>query len=174
MANPIILRDARTHLESAIHKLLVTALSPTTNPNTGIQANHWQTFALIDDGFICFDMNVGADLVNGVLVLSYKTPDAIENDLMNVDIATDEGLTVEGFLKATIDHGLEGYQFTPNGDGCRNWTKVVIKQLEADKVVHPGSYKDLAKAISYVYVDRDSGEKYFSEPAVGKFTKYKE
>ena len=124
-----------------------------TQPNPGpghsgmpqAQVFHWRFYArpLNERNSILFDM-IPANYPFGVLHieprsgLSTSSPYKLERELILRKWKTSADLA-----KLLDDNGFARYRFTDDGEGCRYWCMSVIKKLESEGWLVPGTVKDI-------------------------------
>ncbi|KAH7311618.1 hypothetical protein B0I35DRAFT_67623 [Stachybotrys elegans] len=62
-------------------------------------------------------------------------------------------LTVQNIVDLITRNGRQRYNFTPEWEGCRYWVYTLSSDLEAQRIIQPGSAAAVWSAVSYYYVN---------------------
>ncbi|KAI0868959.1 hypothetical protein GGS24DRAFT_480429 [Hypoxylon argillaceum] len=118
--------------------------------------NHWCLFL----GFLRVDRSVRIDIVPGngsdgllgSIAISSKDYAYTDNRAHKLSYQVNQQhLIVGDVIELLRRNGRQRYRFTPEREGCRYWTYVVIRDLERAEILSPGAAHQAWEAMSRYY-----------------------
>ncbi|KAI0114485.1 hypothetical protein GGR51DRAFT_577501 [Nemania sp. FL0031] len=137
-------RDSLQHTDLA--RLIISIhLIACPNLNIGGQSsptNHWSLFfEMLGERSVRLDMvsGFGNDGLRGKIEVASKNYVCTRERVHRLSFQPDRAVTLEDIVHLIQRNGRQRYRFLPEWEGCRYWCYTIIQDLEAARIISPGS-----------------------------------